>query len=83
MTTWSPNRRLRDCMRKDKQKSGYKSRNGKALSSDDQLIGLQEESYLTKCETKYKAVYIHVVPNGWLVLMLFCNIFPSSQVVQN
>jgi len=53
------------------------------LSSDDQLIGLHEESTYKICETKYKAVYIHVLPNGWLVLMLFYNIFPSSQVVQN
>ena len=35
------------------------------------------------CETKYIAVYIHVTPNGWLVLVLFYNIFPSSQVVEN
>jgi len=33
-------------MRKDKQKSGCKKINGKALLSDDQLIGLQEESYI-------------------------------------
>jgi hypothetical protein len=33
-------------MGEDEQKSGYKRRNGKALSSDDPLVGVHEESYL-------------------------------------
>jgi hypothetical protein len=71
MTIGSPNRRLRE----DEHKSGYKRRKWKAFLSDDPLMGVHEESYKMH-ETKGKTVYIHVVPNDWLVAVLFCDIFP-------